>query len=126
MNEQAQHAAGGVGALLILLMPLFKEYSPLVLGALVGVMHPVSRLEFPEGWRGKGLAALFMLKWVLTAVLFTGFASYMLERFLGIPANAWPELVAFIIAFLADDWYGVKSRVIDGVLSRVFPQGGQP
>jgi len=126
MNEQAQHAAGGVGALLILLMPLFKEYSPLVLGALVGVMHPVSRLEFPEGWRGKGLAALFMLKWVLTAVLFTGFASYMLERFLGIPSNAWPELVAFIIAFLADDWYGVKSRVIDGVLSRVFPQGGQP
>jgi len=124
MNEQVQHASGGVATLIILLMPIFKEYSPLVVGALIGVMHPVSKVEFPIGWDGKLKAALYMLKWIGTAVLLTGFVSAMLEKFLGIQAALWPEVVSFFIAFLADDWYTIKAKVRDGLLVRFLGKRG--
>lgn len=125
MNEQAQQAAGGFAALMIMLMPIFKEYSPLVFGALVGVMHPVSKIVFPDGWEGKRKAALYMLKWILTAALLTGFVATVVQKYTGFPATVWPEIVAFVIAFLADDWYTIKGRTVNAIFNRFAAKGGQ-
>lgn len=95
-------AAGIIGATAVLLAsdPSAGDYAWLLCGALVGAMHSVGKIQTPNRWD----AAKYVGMWVGTAFVLTFFISYLLEHYLGIPANRWPGVVAFGITFLADRW----------------------
>lgn len=93
-------AVGATAAALLLTVDTAAGHALIVFGALVGVMHSVGKVETPT----RTAAAWYVLKWVLTAALLTGFVSAMLNSYLGIPAQRWPGVVAFGITFLADRW----------------------
>jgi hypothetical protein len=93
-------AVGATAAALLLTVDSAAGHALIIFGALVGVMHSVAKVETPT----RTAAAWYVLKWVLTAALLTGFVSAMLNTYLGIPAQRWPGVVAFGITFLADRW----------------------
>ncbi len=95
-------AAGIIGATAVLLAsdPSAGDYAWLLCGALVGAMHSVGKIHTPDRWD----AAKYVGMWVGTAFVLTFFIAYLLEHYLGVPANRWPGVVAFGITFLADRW----------------------
>lgn len=115
-------AAGLTGALLLLigpefgpvLAPIIGDYLLILAGAVAGVMHPVSTREFPT----RMAAVWYMLRWVATAVVLTGFSAAMIERYMGLPASNWLGAVAFGITFLADKWPGLIEFGVGWVKSK--------
>lgn len=95
-------AAAGITAatLLLAIEPSAGEHALVLFGGLVGVMHSVAKVQTPT----RIAAAWYVIKWVLTAALLTGFVAAMLNTYLGIPAQRWPGVVAFGITFLSDRW----------------------
>jgi hypothetical protein len=96
------------GAILLAIGP-DGHHALIVAGALGGVMHSLGRAHTPT----RTAAALYIVKWVFTAALLTGFVSAMLQQHVGLPADRWPGVVAFGITFLADRWSGWLSSYID-------------
>lgn len=104
-------AAGIIGAAAVLLAsdPSAGDYAWLFCGALVGAMHSVGKIHTPDRWT----AAKYVLMWVGTAFVLTFFVAYLLEHYLGVPANRWPGVVAFGITFLADRWPGWAVALVE-------------
>lgn len=100
MPEPTSSAAGIMAAAILVAIGPDSQYALIVFGGLVGVMHSVSRVHTPT----KLDAAWYVLKWVLTATLLTGFVTAMLQQHAGLPAERWPGVVAFGITFLSDRW----------------------
>lgn len=102
-------AAAGITALGILLLgpqlgptlaPIIGDYLLILAGALIGVMHAAGKVRSATLTQ----AALYVIKWVGTAVLLTGALGVFIEQKAGIPATQWPGVMAFLITFLADRW----------------------
>jgi hypothetical protein len=100
MAEPTSTAVGITAATIMLAIGPDGQHALIVFGGLVGVMHSVGRVSTPT----KFDAAWYVVKWVLTAALLTGFVAAMLEQHAGLPAARWPGVVAFSITFLADRW----------------------
>lgn len=114
-------AAGATAVTLLMSADLIPaSYAIIVFGALVGVMHSVAKVETPTRWS----AAWYVMKWVLTAALLTGFVSALLESYIGLPAHRWPGVVAFGITFLADRWAQWLPLVVGRRLG--LPEDKQP
>lgn len=79
-----------------------------VFGGFVGTMHSVARIETPT----RVAAAWFVFKWVMSAVVLTSLAAYLIEAWSGFPAQRWPGVVAFLITFLADRWPQWLERIL--------------
>ena len=100
MPEPTSTAAGITAATILLAVGPDGQHALIVFGGLVGVMHSVARVHTPT----RLSAAWYVLKWMLTATLLTGFVAAMLEQHLNLPAERWPGVVAFGITFLSDRW----------------------
>jgi len=117
-----------VGSTAIALSPDVGTYVLIAVGALIGVMHAVAKIDFATrpGWGGPGIkAAFYLLTWVGTALILTTFASALITRYTGFPADKWPGVVAFGITFLADKWPGWASAIMDMFVAR-FIRNGNP
>jgi hypothetical protein len=79
---------------------VLMEHALIILGAIVGVMHSLGRAQTPTC----KAAVWYVIKWVLTSALLTGFVTHLLETYGHIPAHRWPGVVAFAITFLSDRW----------------------
>lgn len=133
-------AAGLTGAVILVLgpklgpvlAPLVADYLLIIVGALAGVMHAMGKITHTT----RTAAALYVIKWVGTAVFLTGAASVVIEQAFNFPATRWPGVVAFLLTFLADKWPQWLQRVIGKRLGEPDPpvsppatgagQGGQP
>lgn len=102
------------------LAPLFGEFLLVLAGALVGVMHPASK----QGFASRALAAWYVIRWVLTAMMLTGAVSTVLEKYLGLPAHNWPGVVAWTITFFADKWKPWLDVIGDAWAARAGKRGG--
>lgn len=92
---------GAVAALTLYFGPDAPQYMLILFGALIGTMHSVAKVDFD----GRRLAAaLYMLRWILTAVILTAFVASLILKYTGFPADRWPGVIAFAITFLADKW----------------------
>lgn len=100
MLEPTSTSAGVTAAAIMLTIGPDGQYSWIIYGALVGVMHSVGKADTPT----KMSACWYVVKWVLTAALLTKFVAAMLQQHAGLPAERWPGVVAFFITFLADRW----------------------
>ena len=103
MPEPTSTAAGITAATILLAVGPDGQHALIVFGGLVGVMHSVARVHTPT----RLSAAWYVLKWMLTATLLTGFVAAMLEQHLNLPAERWPGVVAFGITFFSDSWPAV-------------------
>lgn len=130
MPEPTTTTAASLTAALILLLgptfgpllaPLIGEFLLVLAGAVVGVMHPASSRSFAGGMA----AAFYVVKWVASAIVLTGFATMLLERYLHLPAHNWPSVVAWGITFFADRWRPWLDGIADGVASRLARKGAQ-
>lgn len=101
-------AAGFAAASILLAVGPDGTHAVIVFGALIGVMHSVGRADT----RTHFAAAWYVVKWVLTASLLTGFVSALLVQHMGLPADRWPGVVAFGLTFLADRWPGWAAAVL--------------
>ena len=63
----------------------------IIVGALAGVMHAMGKITHTT----RTAAALYVIKWVGTAVFLTGAASVAIEQAFNFPATRWPGVVAF-------------------------------
>lgn len=84
------------------------------LGALCGCMHSV-RLADTRGsaWR----AALFILRWVFTALVLAGAVGWVGEQ-VGFPAHRWPAAVGLFITLFANHWLRWADELVEPVLAR--------
>lgn len=123
MPEPTSSTAAGLTAALILflgpkygplLAPLFGEYLLVLSGAVVGIMHPASLRSFET----RSTAVMYVLKWVASAVLLTGFVSTMIDQAFGLKAANWPGVVAWTITFFADKWRGWLYALGDAAAER--------
>lgn len=133
-------AAGLTGAVILVLgpklgpvlAPLVADYLLIIVGALAGVMHAMGKITHTT----RTAAALYVIKWVGTAVFLTGAASVAIEQAFDFPATRWPGVVAFLLTFLADKWPQWLQRFVGKRLGEPDPpvsppatgagQGGQP
>lgn len=133
-------AAGLTGAVILVLgpklgpvlAPLVADYLLIIVGALAGVMHAMGKITHTT----RTAAALYVIKWVGTAVFLTGAASVVIEQAFNFPATRWPGVVAFLLTFLADKWPQWLQRFVGKRLGEPDPpvsppatgagQGGQP
>lgn len=133
-------AAGLTGAVILVLgpklgpvlAPLVADYLLIIVGALAGVMHAMGKITHTT----RTAAALYVIKWVGTAVFLTGAASVAIEQAFDFPATRWPGVVAFLLTFLADKWPQWLQRFVGKRLGEpdqpISPpatgagQGGQP
>lgn len=116
MPEPTSTAAGATAAAIMLTIGPDGQYAWIIYGALVGVMHSVGKADTPT----KTAAVWYVVKWVLTAALLTKFVAAMLEQHAGLPAERWPGVVAFFIAFLADRWPACVALVVRARLSAML------
>lgn len=131
-------AAGLTGAVILVLgpklgpvlAPLVADYLLIIGGALAGVMHATGKVQHTS----RTDAALYVVKWVATAVFLTSAAGVLIEQAFSFPATRWPGVVAFLLTFLADKWPVWLTRMVRRRLGEpdqpAAPpnagQGGQP
>ena len=116
-------AAGG-SSLFFISDPALNVMVLTALGALIGTFQSVVKAET----NGKMIAVFwFVLRWVSTAVVLAGAATYIIESFTNIPARKWPAAVGFAITFFANQWQPWLSALADIFLkNKNQNQGGQP
>lgn len=90
--------------------PFFGELSIIVLAALFGAMVALSRRAEE---RRKGYAASFIFRSVCLASFTTGAAASWLSTKTGIEFYRLLWAVAFLIAFIGDDWSKIKEWLIE-------------
>ena len=109
MADPTTTTAAGVTAIGIFLLgpklgpvlaPLISDYTAILAGALIGIMHAAGKVHTAT----MAASVIYVIKWVGTAVLLTGALSVLVEQKLAVPATQWPGVVAFCITFLADRW----------------------
>lgn len=116
----AEVTAAAVGSAMLAIAPQDTSmYLLTVFGGFVGALHSVARIETPT----RAAAALYILKWVMSAVVLTSLAAYLIETWSGFPAQRWPGVVAFLITFLADRWPQWLDRILS---ARVKAASGDP
>lgn len=89
--------------------PFLGEFGIIVLAALFGAMVSLSRRQIE---RRKGYATLFMFRAVCLASFTTGAAASWLSARTGIEFYRLLWAVAFLIAYVGDDWAKVKDWAI--------------
>jgi hypothetical protein len=109
-------ASVGLGALLASTLVGVAPWAPVLVGAGIGVLHPLSKQDFSSS---HARAVFYAFRWVATAAIFTGFVSFLLETYVHFPASKWPSVVAFLIAFLADRWPAWADQIGDAVARRL-------
>lgn len=117
MSEPTSSVASGAStaAVIMLTSAAAGDYALIVLGGVAGVMHSISRVTLESKVDG----AWYVLRWVFTAVILTGGISFMLDKYLGIPAGNWPGVVAFSITFFADRWAVLADKLLDSLVRRI-------
>ena len=123
-------AAGLTGAVILVLgpklgpvlAPLMADYLLIIGGALAGVMHATGKVQHTS----RTDAALYVVKWVATAVFLTGAASVAIEQAFNFPATRWPGVVAFLLTFLADRWPVWLQRMVGRRLGEPDQTGSPP
>ena len=104
------------------LAPIVADYLLIIVGALAGVMHATGKIAHAT----RMAAALYVVKWVGTAVFLTGAASVAIEQAFNFPATRWPGVVAFLLTFLADRWPVWLQRFVGRRLGEPDPPPAQP
>lgn len=124
MSEPTSSVASGAStaAIVMLTSAAAGDYALIMLGGVAGVMHSISRVPLESKVDG----AWYVLRWVFTAVILTGGISFMLDKYLGIPAGNWPGVVAFFITFFADRWTAMADRLLNGIVDGVLRRLGGP
>lgn len=123
-------AAGLTGAVILVLgpklgpvlAPIVADYLLIIGGALAGVMHAMGKIAHAT----RMAAALYVVKWVGTAVFLTGAAGVAIEQAFNFPATRWPGVVAFLLTFLADRWPVWLQRFVGRRLGEPDPAPVQP
>ncbi|RVU45335.1 hypothetical protein [Rubrivivax rivuli] len=113
MNDHpAPISLGGLAAALIsLLGPLAGEYLTIVFCSFVGAMWSLSGRE-TNAAAPRFDGARFMLRMILTAVVFSSSAAWLIERYSGWPAHHVLAGVAFFIAFVGDRWRPLAGDIV--------------
>jgi hypothetical protein len=125
MAEPASTAALAPAAIILSIIgPEFGQHGLMIMGGLAGSMHSLGRAHTPT----RSDAVFFVLLWTVTSALCTGFVSWAIERYLGIPARQWPAVVALAISAIGDRWPDALAwiwRNVQGVSARI-PGGKEP
>ncbi len=95
--------------------PLLTIAAAAFIGALVslGEVVTVSRRE----------AVLYIVRYVLMALVITGTLSFLIERYTGLPAIEMLALVAFVIGWVGNRWTNVRSAAIAAVETFIGRKG---
>lgn len=109
-------AAGVTGVVILVLgpdvgatlAPLVADMLLVVGGALVGVMHAMSKITF----KTRAAAAAYVFRWVAIAVVITGALCVAIEQLTHFPATRWPWAIACLLTFLADRWPAWLDRYV--------------
>lgn len=91
------------------------DYAPITMGALAGASWAVSSANTET----RTQAAFLMLRLVLLACALTGFAAYMVEQHLGVPAARVLCPLAAVITAFGTRWAAVLDALEQGVVSIV-------
>ena len=109
MNEHPPLAAASLTATLIAFLgPTAGEYLAILLASFIGAMWALSARPTVT----KTEAAMFLLRMVGTAVIFSGTVAWLLERKWGLPAHHVLAGAAFFIAFVGDRWEAILADAI--------------
>lgn len=121
MTDAGATAVQGVCAgVIVFCSAAAGDYALILLGGTAGVMHSIGRIDLPS----KTKAAFYIIRWVFTALMLTGFAAYLIQTYTSIPAQKWPGVVAFAITFLADKWMGwidIFGEKLFGMFAKKMP-----
>ena len=101
MAEPASTTSAGFAAVLIAVLgPMTGEYMTIVLAALLGCFWALSGTATASRTEG----AMFVVRMVGTAVLFTGTLAWLASQYTDWPAHHFLAGVAFLIAYYGDRW----------------------
>lgn len=123
ISDPGGAATGLITAIILALGPEVGTYALILFGALIGVMHSISKVDFSTkpGFGSPTVKAVFyLLTWVGTAIVLTSFAAALISKYLGFPAENWPGVVSFGITFLADKWPNWVVWAFENSLGKIF------
>ena len=99
--------------------PVAGEYAGIVIAALFGSLVALSRAKQSS----RANSALFIFRSVVIASFMTGIAAKIVGGYAGIQAVELTIPLAFIIAFIGDDWFRLKDSAVGAARKRLGKEG---
>lgn len=113
MTEPTTTTGAGIIAVSVALLgPMAGEYAVIVVSALAGSLWALSRVS--AATRADGALLIFRL--VLTAVMLTSGAAYLIQSHYDLPVHQLLAPVAFAIGALGDRW----PRLLEAAFERLM------
>ncbi|MFN3494874.1 MAG: hypothetical protein ACK40L_10230 [Hydrogenophaga sp.] len=108
--------SGAAGAALVAIASAFvgQELGPLLTiaaAAFIGALVSLGEVVTPSRWD----AVLYIVRYVLMALVITGTLSLLIERYTGLPAIEMLALVAFVIGWVGNRWGSLRAASLSVV-----------
>lgn len=119
MIGKADETTAIASAVIAASAPFTGQYAGIVIAALFGALVALSRVKQPT----RANSALFIFRAVVIASFTTGIVSRVVAHYAGVEAIELTIPLAFLIAFIGDDWFRLKDSAVVAARKRLGKEG---
>lgn len=116
VDRTAEFAATAAAGAVVASAPMLGDYAVIILFAVFGAFVNVSRQRVPGD--APVLAIVAMARGVLISATFSWLASMWLSGHVSMPLAWLLAPVAFLLAFVGDDWFRLKDLALEWIAAR--------